>query len=95
MARVTRAAVVDSDLLEIWLYIAEDNPRAADELLDRIDTACRTLARSPRAGRARPELGQDVRSHAVGRYVVYYRKAKGGIQLIRVLSGYRDVAGLI
>ena len=29
------------------------------------------------------------------RYVVYYRKVKGGIELIRVLSGYRDVAGLI
>jgi toxin ParE1/3/4 len=95
MPRVTRPPIVESDLLEIWLYIAEDNPTAADKLLDSIDDACQLLAKSPNAGRARPELGPEVRSHAVGRYVIYYRKSREGIELIRVLSGYRDLAGLL
>ena len=95
MARVTRAPIVETDLLEIWLYIAEDNPAAADRLLDRIEQACSTLARSPRAGHAREDLGPGVRSHPVGRYMIYYRKVTGGIQVVRVLSGYRDIAGLI
>jgi len=95
MARVTRAPLVATDLLEIWLYIAEDNPQAADALLDRIEDACAILAKSPRAGHARPELGTNVRSHPVGRYMIFYRKVAGGIEVIRVLSGYRDLAGLI
>ena len=95
MARVTRAPLVESDLLEIWLYIAEDNADAADSLLDKIDAAATMLAKSPRAGHARPDIGPDIRSHPVGRYVLYYRRVRGGIQLIRVLSGYRDVSQLL
>ena len=93
MPRVTRSALVATDLLEIWLYIAEDNPTAADAVLDKIEAACSTLARSPRAGHAR--LGPDVRSHPVGRYVIFHRKVPGGIEVIRVLSGYRDISGMI
>ncbi len=95
MPRVTRSALVATDLLEIWLYIAKDNPTAADALLDKIEAACSMLARSPRAGHARPELAPDVRSHPVGRYVIFYRKVPGGIEVIRVLSGYRDISGMI
>ena len=95
MPKVFRSPQVEADLLEIWLYIAQDDPVAADGLLDRIESTCATLARSPRAGHARPELGAGVRSHPVGRYVIYYRKAARGIELIRVLSGYRDVTRLI
>jgi toxin ParE1/3/4 len=95
MPRVTRAPIVDTDLLEIWLYVAQDNVEAADRLLDRIDACCRTLAKAPRAGRAREELGPGVRSHPVGRYVIYYRKVSAGIEVIRVLSGYRDISSLM
>lgn len=42
MPRITRSPLVETDLLEIWLFIAEDNQRAADEMLDRIEDACRT-----------------------------------------------------
>jgi toxin ParE1/3/4 len=80
--------------LEIWLYIAQDNPKAADRLLDRINSACNTLAKSPRAGHARSDLGAGARSHP-GRYVIYYRKVAVGIEVIRVLSGYRDISGLM
>ena len=31
------------DLLEIWNYIAEDNPNAADNLLDLINEKCNLL----------------------------------------------------
>lgn len=92
---MTRAPLVESDLTEIWLYIARDNPTAADALLDRVDAACRILARSPRAGRSRLELGDGVRSHAVGRYTIYDRRVSGGIELIRVLSSYRDVTSML
>jgi plasmid stabilization system protein ParE len=42
--RVTRTARAEQDLIEIWTYIAADNPRAADRLLDRIDEARKVLS---------------------------------------------------
>ena len=44
------------DVLEAWLYIAEDNPKAADRVLDTIDQESKILLMQPLMGRARPEL---------------------------------------
>jgi toxin ParE1/3/4 len=95
MPRVLRSSIAETDLLDIWLFIAADNPGAADRTLDRIDDACAQLARSPRIGIARPELGANVRSFPVGRYIIFYRPVPRGIEIIRVLSGYRDITGLL
>lgn len=35
-----------SDLLEIWSFIAEDNPTAADEVVEAIFRGCQFLARA-------------------------------------------------
>ncbi|MBL1278196.1 MAG: type II toxin-antitoxin system RelE/ParE family toxin [Ectothiorhodospiraceae bacterium] len=39
----------------------------------------------------RPELTADLRSFPVDRYVLYYRANTGGIELVRVLHGSRDI----
>ena len=51
-----------TDLLEAWLFIAEENLAAADRLLDQIERETQTLLLQPLMGRARPELATDVRS---------------------------------
>ena len=79
------------DLIEIWTYIAEDNEAAADRLLDRIDSILTMLSEHRHAGRARPELGEEVRSFPIRNYVVFYKPLAAGIELVRVLSGYRDI----
>jgi hypothetical protein len=35
--RLRRTARAEEDLIEIWTYIARDNPKAADRLLDQLD----------------------------------------------------------
>lgn|ERR687892_2015666 len=65
MARYTRRPKAETDLLEIWLYIAQDSPRAADRLLDRIEAQCRLLADNPRLGRPRPEIAPEARAWTV------------------------------
>jgi len=54
------------DLLEIWQFIADDNETAADALLDRFESVLFMLSNRPKAGRARPELGDEIRSFPVG-----------------------------
>src|SRR5438128_1888580 len=87
--RLSRRAV--ADLEDIWLYVAQDSSAAADQLLDRISHACQKLADTPRLGRPRDELVVGLRSLPVGDYLVFYRPAKDGIEVARILNGYRDL----
>ena len=94
MASVRRSALAELDLLEIWSHIAKDSPGAADRFLDLIGEKCDLLAASPAIGRRREELAPALRSFPVGRYVIFYRPGQRGIQIVRVLSAYRDIAAL-
>lgn len=40
-ARITELA--ESDLCKIWLYIARDNPDAADQFIDKLRVQCQRL----------------------------------------------------
>lgn len=66
--RFTRSA--ETDLLELWLNIAEENLVAADESLDVIQAAVSILSRQPELGRSRPELADGLRSFPEGVRVV-------------------------
>jgi len=44
--------------------------------------------------RCRDELAPGLRSLPVGNYVVFYRGREGGIEVIRVLHGARDIDAL-
>lgn len=81
------------DTLEIWHYIATDNDRAADEMLNRLDGCFQFICQSPRIGRQRPELGRGFRSYPVGNYVVVYRFAPRSerVLILRVVHGARDL----
>ena len=54
-----------------------------------------SLASNPGMGRVRNELMEGIRSFAVGRYVIFYRSIPKGIEIVRVLHGARDVAGIL
>jgi antitoxin ParD1/3/4 len=52
--QITPEAV--SDLLDIWNFISQDNPEAADRVEQAVFRACDLLADSPLAGRVRKDL---------------------------------------
>ncbi|XSG85853.1 MAG: type II toxin-antitoxin system RelE/ParE family toxin [Methylohalobius sp. ZOD2] len=79
------------DLLEIWDYIANDSLDRADGLIATFDRKFRMLAEQPETGRRREELAENLRSLAVGRYVIFYRPIPNGIEVVRVLHGARDL----
>ncbi len=89
--RPRKSPQAELDLTTIWNFIANDGIKAADALLERIDEAFDMLAQMPRAGRARNDLALNLRSFPVGSYVVYYVPVSDGIEVIRVMSGWRDV----
>ena len=93
-ARVFRTRRAHEDLIDIWRYVGYDNPLAADALLDRIDEACRLLADDPELGPARPDIRPGLRYFVVERYVVLYRAVEGGVEVVRVVHGARDLFNL-
>jgi toxin ParE1/3/4 len=91
MARCRIAPIAESDLEQIWNYIARDNVDAADRMLDRIGDVFEMLSRQPLIGESRSEIRVGLRSFPVGNYVVYYALASDRVDIARVLHGARDV----
>ena len=95
MPQVTRRPLAETDILEIWDYIADDSLAAADRWVDHLDEQFRVLATQPMMGRARDELAPRVRSFPFGRYVVFYVPLDDGIDVVRVLHGARDIDAVL
>jgi toxin ParE1/3/4 len=92
MPRLLFTQSAQSDLLEAWLYVAEDNAAAADRVLAAIEDEAKALLAQPLMGRARPELAEGVRSWPTSsRYIVYYLPEPEGITVLRVLHHARDI----
>ncbi len=84
-----------TDLLDAWLYIAEENPSAADRVLDAIEQDAHKLAQQPRMGRNRPDLAPQLRSWPTRTpYLLFYLLSDDGITIVRVLHHARDVLQL-
>jgi toxin ParE1/3/4 len=78
MAIFQKTAQAEEDLIDIWLYIAQDNPAAADRLLDTLEEKGWLLAENPKLGQARPDIAEDFHHLPVGRYLMLYRGSLAG-----------------
>jgi len=82
------------DLYEIQDYIAQNNPAAAAKVIDAIYEAFDLLAERPHIGHRREDLTQkDLRFWGVYSYLIIYDPKAEPLSIIRILSGWRDVAG--
>ena len=71
--------------------IVEDSENRADAFIDSIDRKLHELADSPHIGRSRTELLAGLSSFPFGRYIIFYLIVPGGIEIVRVLHGARDI----
>jgi len=95
VGKVRHSASAESDLLEAWLYIAEESMASADRLLDQIDAETRTLLQQPKMGRTRDELAAGLRSWPTSTpYLLFYFVDADGITIARVLHHARDVPAI-
>jgi len=86
--------LAEIDLLEIWLYIADDSVRAANRFTKKITDRFPLLARFPDIGQQRDDLRKGLRSFPVGNYIIFYQRQAEGILIVRVLHGARDIGRL-
>lgn len=95
MAKLLYSASAESDLLEAWLYVAEDSVAAADHMLDQIDAQASLLLDQPLMGRDRRELSPGIRSWPTSTpYILFYFPHARGIVVARVLHHARDIEAI-
>jgi plasmid stabilization system protein ParE len=92
MSRIRFTNSAETDLLELWLSVAEENLVAADESLDAIEATALLLGTQPEMGRARPELADKLRSFPTRTpYIIFYLPEADGLLVVRVLHHARDI----
>jgi toxin ParE1/3/4 len=79
------------DLQKIHDYLFAKNPDTANKFLDAMAQKFEILANFPNMGRRRDELSPILRSFPVDDYLIFYRPIADGIEITRVVSGYRDL----
>lgn len=82
------------DIEEINNRISSYNLEAANRILRSLTQKFERLASFPNMGRRRDDLVVGLRSFPVEDYLILYRPIEGGIEVARVVSGYRDLEAL-
>jgi toxin ParE1/3/4 len=94
MSRCDFSKQASRDLGEIHDYIARHNPVAALRFVELLEDKCDRLAALPETGERREDLAAGLRCFAVARYAILYRPLEDGVEIVRVVSGARDIDAL-
>ena len=86
--RLSEPAIADLD--SIWSHVAQDNIGAADRLISKLIEKFQLLGEFPKSGRLREDLLPALRCHPVGKYLIFFKPVKKGIEIVRVVHGARD-----
>ena len=100
---IVKSRLAVRDVVEIADYLAtlRTSLEAGHRFYDAVDRTFRRLARMPRIGSLWGDEGPDleeVRFFPVTRfrrYLVFYRPVEGGIEILRVLHGARDLRRIL
>jgi len=85
-------------LYDVADYISEDNPRAANRMIDRLEQSIIRLELSPFAGKAPDDdelRKRNYRMLIVGKYLVFYKVKEKTVEIHRVIHGARDYKHLL
>lgn len=92
--RITYLSLAVWDLTEIRTYIAADDPEAAQRVGQRLATLINGLSKMPGLGKPGRVFGtRELVTPRIGKttYVVVYRVKSDRVEILRVLSGIRNI----
>ncbi len=91
--RLTEPAI--QDIEQIADYIARAfGLTQADRFLSRLDAKFAKIAQFPHLGRQRNEILPGLRSFPIEQYLILYVPVNQNVDILRVISGYRDLSAL-
>ena len=86
--------IAETDLAEIWAYIAVDSQSAANAFIGQIEAKFIPLLTFPGMGAPRDQIAQGLRAAPFKSYVIYYTHDAVALTIVRVVHGARDVRAL-
>jgi toxin ParE1/3/4 len=87
--RVSRGAKRDLDTIFVC-WAERISLETATRLIDAIVDRFWLLGEHPGAGRSCENAARGVRCFPAGKYLIYYRKARRGVDILHVFHGARD-----
>jgi toxin ParE1/3/4 len=83
------------DLDEIFDYFAINSIESGERFIEDFNKKCRNLVSFPNIGRAYAEIGLSLRGIPLSGYIILYRVTVNTVEIVRVVSGYRDLESLL
>jgi toxin ParE1/3/4 len=92
--RVSEGA--ERHLDEIFVYWANRaSPETADRIVDRITERFWLLGEHPDAGKPARNIAASVKCFPAGKYLIYYREKRRGIDILHIFHAARDQTSAI
>lgn len=91
-------SIAEEDFTEIIMYIAADNPSAADTIADKIEKNLEVLSENPSLGRIPREeelRNLGYRYLIIQNYLIFYTIEERTIYIHRILYGARNYKTLL
>jgi toxin ParE1/3/4 len=82
------------DLEEILDYFSSRDVEAGERFINKFEKKCKNLADFPNMGRSYDDIKPSLQGLPLAGYIIFYRIIDDGIEIIRVISGYRDLKSL-
>lgn len=90
--RVTFSVIARSDIINIGIYIAGDNPVRAFSFTEELENKAMSLSSMPFKGVRRDMPVPNLRLVPHGAYNIYYKVRESDIFIVRILHSARDIS---
>jgi toxin ParE1/3/4 len=91
----------ETDVLDIYGFIALDNLGAADRILDKLQSNVQMLVRNPRLCQRRPDIRPPMRIFVQHPYLILYETHPdtdegpiSAVEIVRIVDGRRNLKDL-
>lgn len=80
-----------ADLDQIFDYFAARSVEAGEKFTSEFKKKCQYLTQFPNLGRSYAEFKPNLRGIPVMGYIIFYQVCEEGVEIVRVVSAYRDL----
>ena len=87
-------ALASQDLEEISDYFLEKSVEAGDRFVEAFGQRCQHIARFPFIGKSYDRIRLGLRGVLLMDYIIFYHISDDAIEILRVVSGYRNLQGV-
>jgi toxin ParE1/3/4 len=94
MSRYLINVLASRDLDDIAEYFVETNVEAGERFFQKFNQKCQQLVIFPSSGKSYAEIRTDLRGVSLDGYIIFYRILEDGIEILRVVSGRRNLPAL-